>query len=173
MPVVVLQLLRRKLFGLSSEVSVIDKIKTHLGRFCRDRHGTSAIEFAIIAPVMLLLMLGAYDLGNRAQQEIQLQQAVRSGGLYAAYRPTDVSGIQTSVSDALPTGWSLNSPATVVCGCVAGAAFPSPSCTAANLDTCTGAGAAKLVTITATMSYAALMPQFASTNTAIYVTLLQ
>ena len=48
-------------------------IKPKLTDLWRDRCGVSAIEFAIIGSLLATLMLGAYDLGNAAQQEIQLQ----------------------------------------------------------------------------------------------------
>src|SRR5690348_2191289 len=75
-----------------------------------DRRGVSAIEFAIIASVTVTLMVGAYDLGDAAQRQIALQEAVRSGGAYAATNPTDLPGIRNVVTNALPAGYSLQAP---------------------------------------------------------------
>lgn len=150
-------------------------------RLRRDRRGVSAVEFAIVASIMVVILLGAYDFGNAAQQQIQLQEAVRSGGAYAISRPTDVTGIQSAVAGALPAGWQLTNPggvAAVSCSCMdpGSGALSAPAtgsaCTAANLDTCS----AKAISITASMAYLALTPLFAAAipnNTASYVVRFQ
>jgi Flp pilus assembly protein TadG len=134
-----------------------------------DRRGVSAIEFAIIAPVMLTLMLHVYDLGNAAQQQITLQEAVRAGGQYALHYPptstTAVTAVQTAVTGALPAGWSLSNAASITCSCSA----ISYSCTSLP-SPCTSPF---VVAITATKSYTALEPTVAAAIpnlTATYVT---
>jgi len=145
----------------------------------RDRRGVSAIEFAIIASVMVTLLLGAYDLGNAAMRQIQLQQAVRLGGVYAMNRPTDITGIRTAVASVLPAGWTLTNPggvAAVACSCLdpgAGGTTALAGCTAADFDTCTAPNTATMISLTATMAYTTLTPLFAAaipSNTATYVT---
>jgi Flp pilus assembly protein TadG len=145
----------------------------------RDRRGVSALEFAIVAPVMVTLMLGAYDLGNAAQRQIDLQEAVRSGGAYALNHPTDVSGIRTIVTNSLPAGWTLTNPggvAAVACSCLnptAGTTTGLGGCTTANFDTCTAPNDGMVVSITATMAYTTLTPFLATAipnNSATYVT---
>lgn len=149
----------------------------------RDRRGVSAIEFAMIAPIMAILMLGAYDLGNAVQQQIQLQEGVRAGGAYAINRPTDVNGIQNAVAGAIPglTLANTNTPgkADVVCSCLnpnTGTVASLAACTAPNFATCTGQSNAKQVTITAIMNYTALEPWVSAAIpniTATYVTRFQ
>jgi Flp pilus assembly protein TadG len=140
---------------------------------CRDQRGVSAIEFAIIAPIIVTLMLGAYDFGNAAQQQVALQEAVRAGGQYATHFPTNPIAVQTVVKSALPAGWTLANPngnPVVACSCtgVTGTfdcSSPPSACTPP-----------MLVSITATMAYTALTPMFAtaiSSNTATYVTRFQ
>jgi len=43
---------------------VIARIRRNLGRFGRDRSGVSALEFALILPVMLVLYFGGNEFGN-------------------------------------------------------------------------------------------------------------
>jgi Flp pilus assembly protein TadG len=152
------------------------------GRLCRDRRGVSAIEFAIIAPIMVTLMLGAYDVGNAALQQIRLQEAVRSGGAYAISWPTDLSGIQTAVSDALPAGMTLTNPggvAAVKCRCLdpaTGTVSALMDCTTANFDTCITPNTGTVVSITATLAYTPLTPLplfLGVVNTANYVARFQ
>ena len=51
------------------------------------RSGQSAIEFALILPVLLLLILGAIDLGRMFYTKIVLTNAAREGANYLAYFP--------------------------------------------------------------------------------------
>lgn len=69
-------------------------------RVALDRRGVSALEFALIAPVMLVLFLGTFDIGNAAFQYIELNQIVRAGGQYAMRHAGDTSGIQTYTTAA-------------------------------------------------------------------------
>jgi Flp pilus assembly protein TadG len=149
-------------------------------RLYADRRGVAALEFAMVAVFMSILLFGAYDFGNAVQEQIALQQAVRAGGSYAQTRPTDVSGIQGAVSSALPAGWTLTgTTASVACYCLnptSGATTALASCTDANLGTCTGVNIGKMVTVTATMPYTSIGPIFAAAipnNTAQYVTRVQ
>ena len=140
-----------------------------LGGLSRDRKGVAAVEFSIIGLLMVTLMLAAYDFGNAAQQQVQLQQAVRAGGAYAAAYPTDPTGIAGAVSNALPSGWTLSSSPAVACKCLdssTGATSSTP-CTAPNCTT-----DAKIITITATMPYVSISTLFSGvipSNTAAYV----
>jgi Flp pilus assembly protein TadG len=78
-----------------------------------NRAGVAAAEFALIAPVMVALLLGVYDIGNAIQQRLQLEQAVRAGAQYALSWPDEltssesgVNSIQAAVSAALPSSWT-------------------------------------------------------------------
>jgi Flp pilus assembly protein TadG len=133
----------------------------------------SAIEFAIIASITVSLLFGAYDLGNAAQQQIALQEAVRTGGQYAIHFPTNPGAVQTAVIGALPAGWTLSNPGGVpVVTCSCGTAGAYADC-ANPPSTCT---APMLVTINAQMAYTALTPVGAALPanlTATYVTQFQ
>ncbi|MDR3531989.1 MAG: pilus assembly protein [Rhodopila sp.] len=86
----------------------MDNTRRWIRQFLIDRRGVSAVEFAIMASVMVMLMLGAYDLGNAAQEQIALQAAVQAGGSYALRYPTNPSSVQNAVTAALPAGWTLS-----------------------------------------------------------------
>lgn len=142
-------------------------------RFCCDRRGVSAIEFAMVAPVAVTAMLAAFDLGNAAQQQIALQEAVRTGGQYAVNFPTNPSAVQTAVVSALPSGWALSNPGgvpVVTCSC---GTYGNYSDCSSPPSTCTSP---MTVTITATKSYSALEPWVTAaipSLTASYVTRFQ
>src|SRR5690242_2611612 len=94
------------------------KMNNLLARVAYDQDGVSALEFSIIATFMIALMFGAFDIGNAAQQQIALQEAVRSGGEFARFFPTNQTGIQNAVLNALPGGWTITGGnPTVSCTC--------------------------------------------------------
>ena len=127
---------------------------SNLRRIAADNRGVAALEFSIMALFMFGLLFGAFEFGNAAQQQIQLQAVVRAGGAYAATYPTDASGIQSAVTAALPSGWSLSSTPSVVCQCQ-NASTGATSTTVCSTPTC-AASDGKLITISATMAYTPL-----------------
>ncbi|MEN6434439.1 MAG: TadE/TadG family type IV pilus assembly protein [Anaerolineaceae bacterium] len=49
----------------------------------------SIVEFALILPIMLLLIMGALDLGRAFYMKIALVNSAREGAYYLSYHPTD------------------------------------------------------------------------------------
>jgi Flp pilus assembly protein TadG len=60
-------------------------------RLLRDRTGTAVIEFAIAGPVIVLLLMGIFQLGMLGLARAGLAQGVESGARFATIypRPTD------------------------------------------------------------------------------------
>ena len=71
-------------------------------RLLTDRKGIAAVEFAMVATVMLLFVVAILDIGSAIQQRMVLQQAARAAGLYAQSFPTQTTGISRAVAMALP-----------------------------------------------------------------------
>lgn len=69
----------------------------------RSQSGAAVIEFVIVAPVLLLLMFGLFDIGNAIQQKIWLEQAVRAGGMIALSGSATTTEIENAVQAA---SWS-------------------------------------------------------------------
>ena len=59
--------------------------------FSRDRRGATAVEFALISPVLILLIAGAVDLGGELYTKFQLDCAVNAGIGYAMANAGSVS----------------------------------------------------------------------------------
>ena len=57
-------------------------------------HGQALVEFAIILPVLVLIVLGAVDFGRVLFSWIEVQNASREAAAYAILNPTDSSGIR-------------------------------------------------------------------------------
>ena len=66
-----------------------------LRRLRRDSKAVTIVEFAMVAPVMLLLLLGLFDLGYRAYDSSVLQ-----GSLHDAARMATVGGFSMTQIDA-------------------------------------------------------------------------
>ena len=60
---------------------------THFHRLFADRAGSSAAEMALVTPLLLVLMLGAVELGNYFLSEHVVQKAVRDASRYAGRLP--------------------------------------------------------------------------------------
>ena len=54
--------------------------------FCKDTRGSSAVEFAFVAPVLLLLMLGIVDFGRLLWMTSTVEHAATAGARYAGVR---------------------------------------------------------------------------------------
>lgn len=107
--------LRRRLFSLVAEgISRAGKIKT----LPRDDTAVSAVEFALIAPVLMILMLGMFDYAVLIFHKMELVGAVRSGAQYALIDSSATAAIKQTVinSTNLPTN-TLNVTVTNFCEC--------------------------------------------------------
>lgn len=128
-------------------------------RLRHDRRGVAALEFGVLATVLVPLLLAVFDLGNQIYQTLVLRQAVRAGALYALYYH-DTAGIQHTIEASLPSGWTSASvygtgwaPATsCICMDSAGTASSSGDCSCP-----TGATVEKLMTLTVTMPFSPLI----------------
>ena len=81
-------------------------------RGLRGERGALAVEFAIILPVLILLILGGMDLGHRYYIQYLTSNASREGARYAAkYRLTSTDLTSGEISDyvKLPSGLNYNS----------------------------------------------------------------
>jgi Flp pilus assembly protein TadG len=58
----------------------------------RCNQGLAAIEFAMLVPVYLLILVGAVDMGGMLYSSYQLESAVAAGSEYAAVNAANVNG---------------------------------------------------------------------------------
>jgi Flp pilus assembly protein TadG len=89
-----------------------------LKQFQRDSRGTSAVEFAIIAPMLLAALVGLADVNDIAIGSSNMQTAVRAGIHYAISGGTDAAVAQSQANAAWskkPAGGNVT--ATKVCKC--------------------------------------------------------
>jgi Flp pilus assembly protein TadG len=74
-----------------------------LRAFWRDDSGVSAMEFALVAPVLLICMIGIADIGNMVYKRADMQSALRSGIQYFANGGDDLAQAETIVEQAWTT----------------------------------------------------------------------
>ena len=88
-------------------------------RLHRNEDGVAAIEFGIVASVLILLMVMATDLGLVMQHRSQLEGAVRAGLQKALDSSASLTTIQDYTLNAadLPASPAAAATATNTCGC--------------------------------------------------------
>ena len=64
--------------------------------------GAAAVEFALVLPLLLLLLVGIVQFGRVFSMQIQLSGAANDGARYLSVNPTDASGSRTRTRAAAP-----------------------------------------------------------------------
>lgn len=71
-----------------------------LKRLRRNASGASAAEFALVLPIMTVLLFGAVDVSGLAWAQMQVGAAARAGATYALTHEYDVAAITSAVTGA-------------------------------------------------------------------------
>lgn len=89
-------------------------------RHFRNMRAQALIEFALVLPVLVLMLAGIVDLGNGFQTYIALSNGAREGASYAAY-PIDgttggpiLTNAQARCRSALPSNLQAGQPCTAI-----------------------------------------------------------
>lgn len=69
-------------------------------RFAREDGGTVSVEWALISPIFVMLLVGVLEFGSGALHKMQMANAVRAGLQYATVRKP-IQGDTTQVRDAV------------------------------------------------------------------------
>ena len=97
--------------------AIVGLYSAPLRRFARDRDATSAMEFAIILPVMLLLYIGGVELGDGLQIQFKVTETARTitdlASQYIIIQSSDMSNIMTAASSVVAPYSSSNVTMTV------------------------------------------------------------
>ena len=97
--------------------------------------GTAAIEFAIIAPFLLIILAGLAEISFAIHEAMIAQEAAEAGASYAAQYGWDSVGITNAVEGAANGATITATPAPqTFCGCPGTSGVTTVLCTA----TCTG-----------------------------------
>lgn len=79
-------------------------IRTFFKDLLRRESGASAVEFALILPIVVALLIGIIDVGRMAWTKMEVQAAARAGANYAlvnaaqVYAPANIKAAVTSAT---------------------------------------------------------------------------
>lgn len=76
-------------------------MRLRLKYFLSPEEGISLVEFALILPVFLALLLGMIDLGQGFNTYIGMLNATREGVIWLANDPDNVAGMNTRITKEL------------------------------------------------------------------------
>lgn len=120
-------------------------VRRFAARLGADEAGASFIEAALALPILALILSATAEFGVNYFNKSQLQSAVNAGAQYALRNPSDSSGSQAAITEALPSSVTgVTTSATYACECNNGTAV---SCTT---GTCTSGTVRKIMTLSAT-----------------------
>ncbi len=129
------------------------------GRFASDRSGAGAIEFAFLAPLLILMAMLTIDLGLGGYRQMQVQNAAQAGATYAlynySYNTYSNQNIMTAVTSATSSSGISASPSPAqYCGCPGDDGLTTATCG----TTCSnGQAAGTYVSVYATTTYHTLV----------------
>src|ERR1700757_1336311 len=87
----------------------------------RNIDGVAAVEFAIIAPPLSLLLVGVIDLGMAIDAKMSVTSAAQAGTYHALLNGFDATAITNAVTNAGGPSGIVASPApSQSCGCPSG-----------------------------------------------------
>ena len=118
--------------------------------------GGPLVEFALIAPLLILFLVAVGDLGFAAYDLLQVQAAAEAGAQYAVRNSWNAAAIATAVTGATGVGGVTATPApSQLCGCPDGGRLSLTSCG----NTCpSGSPAERYASVSAQLQYRTVLP---------------
>jgi hypothetical protein len=94
-------------------------------KFLRSERGSLAVEFAITAPILMLVLLGMAEMSLAVNERMRLASAVRAGVQAATLHPGDSVAVKSAVEKAAPelVAGRLMVSLSNSCGCADGSAI--------------------------------------------------
>lgn len=124
-------------------------------RSVADRRGNAAIELALLAPPLTLMLVGTADYGLGLYRQMEVQNAAQAGAEYALKHGFSTSSISSAVTSATPLTVSASPAPVETCGCPTGTTISSATCA----STCAnGQTAGYYVTVDAQTTYTTIIP---------------
>ncbi len=125
-------------------------------RSFRHTDGNAAIEAALIAPVLAVMLVGIADFGMAVYRKMQVQHAAQAGAEYAMVHGFDSAAITSAVTGATAfTGVAATPAPAQSCGCASGTTVTAAACG----STCAGGSAAgTYVTVSSHGAYTTILP---------------
>jgi hypothetical protein len=125
-------------------------LRAALRRFGRAREGMAAVEFTVVAPVLMFILVGMADVGTGLYRKMQVQSAAQAGGHYATLNGFDESSITSAVSAGTSLAVTAQPAPAKFCGCPTSAGITELDCSLTCID---GSTPGTYVRISAQSSY--------------------
>ena len=106
-------------------------------RLLKDRAGAAGVEFALLLPTLVVLVIGAVDVGTLTFQQTEVAAAAHAGAQYALKYGYNQAAIQTAVTSATGLTVTATPAPTLLNACVV-----SGVVTVVAGSTCAGGGSA-------------------------------
>lgn len=119
--------------SMSSMTNTLRRSLFRLGGLRRDRRGVTAVEFAIIAPIMVGMFVSVVDLGLGLYTQVQVANAAQAGAAYAMQKGYN-SDAMTTVAQSSTRLTGLTVATTQFCGCPSATGVTTTACTASCSD---------------------------------------
>ena len=117
--------------------------------------GLSGIEFAIIAPVLILSFIATADFGLAIYAKMQVENAAQAGTEYAAKNGWTSSSVTSAVTSATSlSGLSATPAPSEFCGCPSTSGVTTATC---NTNCASGAVAGTYVSASAQATYSTII----------------
>jgi Flp pilus assembly protein TadG len=132
-----------------------------LRNLCKAKDGAALVEFALVAPVMLLLLLGTIDLGRGYYMGLEMANAAHAGAEYGSQNPSNTAGITAAAKQSAPNLSSLTvATPTWGCECSDGTSYTAncattPTCTA---NASRGSNVVRRIQVQTSVVYTTLVP---------------
>jgi Flp pilus assembly protein TadG len=119
----------------------------------RGERGASAVEFALVCPILIVLLLGIIDLGALFAQQLSMGNAARQAGRFGVVEGRTCQDIVDEATSTVPT-IGLESTDVAVTVQPTG----KPACTGGPTIPCSGVAVNGSVTVTLTTTSDVLVP---------------
>ena len=135
-------------------------------RFARERNGSSAVEFALYLPILMIMVVGMTEVSMAIMQSVTLEKSLRSGALYAARSDLPLSETAlTEVENIIKTGNTAGTGSYLVDGWndeTSSLSVSVSNYTLAMETSVLGSNLLPVVTVTATMPYQPILSDLLS-----------
>ncbi len=127
-----------------------------IARGVHDVAAAAGLEFAVVAPVLILAGVGTVDIGFATYRSSQLDSAARAGSEYARLHGFDSIAISNAVVNATQVPGIAATPAPIqYCGCASSTGIGNVDC---SLPCPGGSMPGTYVTVSAQATYTTIVP---------------
>ena len=139
----------------STRTKVFSQVRSAVDSVRDNREGLSGIEFALIAPVLILSFIATADFGLAIYAKMEVENAAQAGTEYAARNGYTSSSVTSAVTAATSmSGVSATPAPSQFCGCPSTSGVTTATC---NTNCASGAAAGTYVSASAQATYTTII----------------